>query len=96
MKNKICTECDGVYLGYCETCLLRKEGDDMKFSYLKLRGRIIERFRTIEAFAAEIDRSKVSVSRKLNCKSSFSQGDILLWARALEIQESEIGDYFFS
>ena len=63
--------------------------------YLKLRGRIVEKYGTIGAFADDIGLSKNSVSMKLNKKKGFSQSDILLWCEKLGIPKSDIGDYFF-
>ena len=68
----------------------------VKFTYLKLRGRIVEKYRTLEAFAEAIGVSVVSVSKKLNAKSQFTQKDIILWSRALDIPETEISDFYFS
>lgn len=68
----------------------------IEFTYAKLRGRIIEKFGTIEAFAKAIGRSTVSVSRKLNGKAGFSQADMDLWAGALDFGPSEYGEYFFT
>ena len=64
-------------------------------NYSKLKGRIIEKFGSQEAFAKKIERSVVSVSKKMNGKSSFTRNDIILWAKELDIPVSEIGDYFF-
>ena len=64
--------------------------------YSKLKGRIVEKYGSQEAFARAINRSTVSVSQKLNGKSSFTKSAIELWADALEIPLSEIGNYFFA
>lgn len=98
MNDKVCIERDGVFLGYCKTCKLIGgiSMNTLHFKYAELRGRIVAKYRTIEAFAKELDRSVVSVSRKLNCKSEFSQKDIILWSRLLEIPEADIGIYFFN
>lgn len=63
--------------------------------YNKLRGRIIEKFGTIEKFADFLDKSRITVSNKLNGKSNFSRDDIIFWSSALEISQDEIGSYFF-
>ncbi len=40
----------------------------MKFEYLKLRGRIIEKYGTIGAFADEVGISRTQMSKKLQGK----------------------------
>ena len=66
------------------------------YKYSKLRGRIVEKFDTQEAFAKEIGKTPVYVSLKLSQKSRFNQSTIELWARALDIPVSEYGEYFFA
>lgn len=68
----------------------------MIFSYSKLKGRIIEKFGTRKKFAEEIGITETALSRKLNCKTGFSQDDIEQWANILDISISEYGDYFFA
>ena len=50
----------------------------MPYTYNKLRGRIVEKYGSQSAFADKLGRSQVSVSRKLQCKTEFSQEDIFL------------------
>lgn len=68
----------------------------MTFNYNKLRGRIIEKFGTIEQFACTLGCTFEIVSKKLNNKSSFSQKNINDWINLLEIPVEEIGVYFFT
>lgn len=69
----------------------------MSFEYAKLKGRIVEKYGTREKFADIIGLSTTSLSLKLNGKTSFSQSDILLWCRALDIDvKKEAGQYFFT
>ena len=68
----------------------------MPYTYNKLRGRIVERYGNQETFAKSIDMSKVSVSKKLNGVTGFSQMDIEEWARVLEISKEEYPEYFFT
>lgn len=68
----------------------------MPYTYSKLKGRIVEIFGSQSAFAGKLGISVNSVSRKLNCKTGFSQHDIEEWSRLLNIQLSEYGDYFFA
>ena len=66
------------------------------YKYRRLRGRIVERFGTMEAFSKEINLSKVSVSNKINGNTGFSQDDITKWSEALRIPVEEYGTYFFT
>ena len=68
----------------------------MAYEYNKLRGRIIEKFGSQEKFSEAIGISRVSVSKKLNGNTGFSQEDIEWWARKLEIPSSEYVEYFFT
>lgn len=68
----------------------------MPFSYSKLRGRIVEKYRTNANFAEKLNISPVALSKKLNCKTGLSQDDILLWSSELDIKQEEYGEYFFA
>lgn len=63
--------------------------------YLKLRGRIIEKFGTYGSFADSIKMSRPTFTCKLNGIRGMSQKDIALFCKALDISKQEIGDYFF-
>lgn len=65
------------------------------FSYNKLRGRIVEKFKTNAAFAEKLGISEVSMSKKLSCKTGFSQDDIVSWSELLDIKPFEYSLYFF-
>lgn len=65
------------------------------FKYLKLRGRIKEKYGTEGRFAEAIGISQVSLSRKFNDKVQFSADDIKLWCRLLDIPVEQSGNYFF-
>ena len=67
-----------------------------KYTYAKLRGRIIEKFGTQERFAEHIGISNTSMSKKMTRKTSFSQDDMERWSRELDIPLSEIGQFFFT
>ena len=45
----------------------------MPYQYDKLRGRIVERYGTHANFAKALGLSSNFVSKKLNCKSGFTQ-----------------------
>lgn len=68
----------------------------MRYSYSKLRGRIIEKYGTQEKFARELGISKNSLSLKMNGKTSFSQEDVIKWCTLLNIATENIGEYFFA
>ena len=62
----------------------------MPYQYDKLRGRIVERYGTQGNFASN------SVSKKLNCKTGFTQEEMNKWAELLDINLNEYPDYFFA
>ncbi len=64
--------------------------------YSKLRGRIVEKFGKQGAFAQAIGWSEKSVSDWLNNKKYFPYEAILSAVQALDIQDSEVGAYFFT
>lgn len=68
---------------------------DKQYTYRKLRGRIIEKYGTLQAFADASGVTVVTVSRKLNCLSGFSQEDIEKWAKLLDIELCDYGAYFY-
>lgn len=68
----------------------------LKFTYRKLRGKIVEVFGTNYRFAEALDISENSLSKKLNGKTNFNQSDIIEWCSLLNIPIEEAGIYFFS
>ena len=68
----------------------------MYYEYKKLRGRIIEKYGTQNAFAEEIGISKNALSQKMTGKIGISQSDIIKWSDLLGIKKTEYADYFFS
>lgn len=62
--------------------------------YPKLRGRIIEKYGSLTAFAKIIGLSKTSMSKKMTGKSGFSQSDIVSWCDALDIDLADVGLFF--
>lgn len=69
----------------------------MKFDYSKLRGRIIEKFGSVKAFAKAYGLSMTTMSKKLNGKTAFSVDDIVKMSspKFLDIPSSEYHEYFF-
>ena len=68
----------------------------MAYDYSKLRGRIVECYGTLGAFAQAAGISKASVSQKINGKSDFSRYEIEIWSDLLDIPQTQYVDYFFS
>lgn len=68
----------------------------MAFEYAKLRGKIREKFHSQAAFAAAMHISPTTLSYKLAGKIDFSQTEIQLAVRLLEIRQAEITSYFFT
>lgn len=68
----------------------------MSFVYNKLKGRIIEKFGTVEKFAEAMGLSSSSLSQKLNNGTSFRQSQIPQACFLLGIPSEEVGEYFFT
>lgn len=66
------------------------------YVYNKLRGRIIEKYGTLDSFAKAVGISKNSMSKKLHNKSGISREEIIEWSEMLEIPMEEYGAYFFA
>lgn len=66
------------------------------YNYSKLLGRMRERGYTQESLAKAIGRDKGSINTKLNNKSNFTSAEIDSICRELDIDNSEIGAYFFA
>lgn len=71
-------------------------GSPSTYKRNKLRGRIVERYKTQKAFAEAIGISQNAFSRKMTCKAGLYQDDIELWCELLEIDRDDIGEYFFT
>lgn len=65
------------------------------FETAKLRGRIVEKFGTLKAFAAAVHNSESFISQYMNGKKILDQEMIDNWAGVLEIPVCEYPDYFF-
>lgn len=68
----------------------------MEFNHQKLKGKIVERYGTQNAFAAELGVSKQTISKKMRNKSPISPDEIDKWKKLLKINDDEINEYFFS
>ena len=68
----------------------------MGFSYNKLRGRIVEICGTQTEFSKRVGQSEQIISAKLSGNSAFTQDNIIAWSKILDIDQSDIGSYFFT
>lgn len=68
----------------------------MKYNYDKLKGRIVEKFKSQTKFAEAMDLSTRSLSLKLNNERDFKQKEISKACQLLVIEADEIADYFFT
>ena len=66
------------------------------FDYSKLLGKIKEKCGTQERFAILMNMSSVTLSKKLNGKSEWTQEEINKACDILEIDPIEIPVYFFT
>ena len=64
--------------------------------YPKLRGRIVEKYGTIKAFAEAAGLTATATSLKLTGKTAFDAPTIQKWCDLLDIPISEAGLYFFA
>ena len=71
-------------------------GEGMSLKYAKLRGRIVEKFGTQDAFREQIGISKTAMSNKMTGKTGFSQNDIIKWCELLSIDMQNVSEYFFA
>ena len=67
----------------------------MKFDYSKLIGKIKEKYPNRNDFAKLIPLSNNSLSKKLNNKVSFNSQEIFTISRILNINNDDIGSYFY-
>ena len=68
----------------------------MAFKFNKLKGKIVEVFGSQADFSKRIKLSEQSITAKLAGRSRFSQDDIITWCEALDIDQNDIGLYFFT
>lgn len=66
------------------------------YDYSKLRGRIVEKYGTIKAFAEALGVSNVTISEKLNNKVGITRKDIETWSNILDISECDYGVFYFA
>lgn len=68
----------------------------MTFKYDKLKGRIVEIFKTQGAFAKAMGWSEKTLSKKLNNGVTWKQPEILKAMSLLKIPNFELREYFFT
>jgi hypothetical protein len=68
----------------------------MSYDLSKLRGRIIEKFGTLGAFAEAMGWSERTNSLKVNGKNEWKQSEIITATKLLGIKPNEIDEYFFN
>lgn len=66
------------------------------WNYSRLRGRIREKYNTQIAFSEAMGMNPATLSGKLNNKAMFTQDEIQKASNLLEIETTQIADYFFS
>lgn len=67
-----------------------------ELEYRKLRGRIIEKYGTLDAFYRRLNISKTQASKKMTGKAGFSQKDIIEWSELLDIDLKDVGLFFYA
>ena len=68
--------------------------EKIRFDYSKLRGRIVEKYGTQQAFALDMGISDVTMSCKLNGHTYFKQNEIAKAAKLLDVSAEEVSSYF--
>ena len=68
----------------------------IRFNYSKLRGRIVEKFGSQQAFAMELGIGDCTISTKLNNHTYFTQEEIAKAIRILDIDPADVSTYFFT
>jgi hypothetical protein len=61
----------------------------------KLKGRIVEKFGSCRKFAEVAGICYVGFCAKMTGKRNVTYSDVVEWSRILEIDQRDIGDYFF-
>lgn len=68
----------------------------MSFNYDKLRGRIVEKCGSLDAFAKAVNLSNQTISKYMTNKRPWKQTNINEAVRVLDIPPEEISLYFFT
>ena len=62
---------------------------------LRLKGRIVEKGYTLSSFAEVLGLSRAGLRNKMSGVSSFRVSEVKKMCDLLDIEYSEVGDYFF-
>ena len=68
----------------------------MDYDYSKLKGKIVEFYETHTAFAKAMKMGRVSLYRKLNNQSEWTQDEMERAMSLLKIPRSSVRAYFFN
>lgn len=68
----------------------------MSYDLSKLRGKIVEKYGTLGAFAEAMGWSERTNSLKINGKNEWKQSEIITATKLLGIKPNEIDEYFFN
>lgn len=66
------------------------------FNGAKLRGRIVEKYGTIQKFAEHTSRGNQFIGNVLNGKAVLTQPDMEEWIELLDIESDEVYPIFFA
>lgn len=69
---------------------------EIVLDYSKLRGRIVEKYGSVQAFSKVLNVKQEGVSHRLSNGKCLSHRSIMKWAKALDISQERIGIYFFT
>ena len=69
--------------------------NNLEFKCDKLVGRIIEKFKTRENFAAKVPMSVPTLINKLNGSVDFKRKEMLRFCELLDISLEELQDFFY-
>lgn len=73
-----------------------KGGEKLLYDYKKLRGKIVEKFATLQNFARAMEWSERTLSLKINNKRYWKQSEIIKACKILDINKEDIVAYFFT
>ena len=73
----------------------RKAVKKVIFNHSKLRGKIVEVYKTNALFASDMGLSGQAISMKLNNKCDFTQSEIFKATELLSISPDDVAKYFF-
>lgn len=68
----------------------------MQFDYSKLRGKVVEKFGSLNGFSQAIEISNSTLSLLFNNRSKWNQETIMKAIKVLEISVEDIPVYFFA